>query len=521
MKNTVLKSIFATLALGAMIGSCGEQRKEAKKETVMEKPYSEPYRPQFHFSPPSGWMNDPNGLVYNNGTYHLFYQFYPDDIVWGPMHWGHAESEDLLHWSNKPFALAPDEKGYIFSGSAVVDSANTSGFGDGKTAPLVAVFTYHDPEGEKAGRKDYQYQGMAYSLDNGQTWEKYAHNPVVPNAGFKDFRDPKVFWNQQVGAWTMALVAGDHLQLWSSPDLKHWEKKSVFGKDRGDHGGVWECPDLFPLKVPGTDIEKWVLFISINPGAPNGGSGTQYFIGDFDGTTFTTDQQDVKWVDHGTDDYAGVTYNNAPDGRRIFIGWMSNWSYAQQVPTQKWRSAMTLPRELSLMPEGDGYVLASYPIAGFDELVSLQKKDSTQLASTQTYTLQGDDLNAAEIRFTTAARNFDMTFSNTDGEELTLRMDGNQGLFTLDRSSSGETDFEPRFAKPQTMPIAGLAQGEIEYRLIMDRASLELFINQGERTLTALAFPKKPYTQFRLSNLEKDSIQLQNIQLSKVASTWE
>ena len=294
-----------------LLFSCKNKESKAKVSAAVKTDYyTEPYRPQFHFSPEEKWMNDPNGMVYHKGVYHLFYQYYPEDIVWGPMHWGHATSKDVVHWKHKPIALFPDEHGLIFSGSAIVDFDNTSGFGTKENPPLVAIFTYHLMAGEKAGRKDFQTQGIAYSLDNGDTWTKYEENPVIENDGIKDFRDPKVFWNAANQTWVMALVAGDHLQLWNSDNLKEWNKLSEFGKDKGAHGGVWECPDLFPLKVEGGEEEKWILLISMNPGAPNGGSGTQYFIGDFDGEKFTTDQSEVKWLDWGTDNYAGVTYNN-------------------------------------------------------------------------------------------------------------------------------------------------------------------------------------------------------------------
>jgi fructan beta-fructosidase len=233
-----------------------------------------------------------------------------------------------LRWEHKSIALFPDKNGLIFSGSAVIDKENTSGFGTKEKPAMVAIFTYHDMEGEQSGKKDFQTQGIACSLDDGDSWTKYEGDPVIGNDGFKDFRDPKVFWNVKEKKWTMLLVAVDHLQIWNSPNLKEWKKVSEFGKEKGAHGGVWECPDLFPLKMEGSDIEKWVLLISVNPGAPNGGSGIQYFIGDFDGTTFTTDQTESRWIDLGRDNYAGVTFNDTPNNERIFIGWMSNWDYA-------------------------------------------------------------------------------------------------------------------------------------------------------------------------------------------------
>lgn len=312
--------------------------------------YQEKYRPQYHFSPESGWMNDPNGLVFYDGEYHLFYQYYPDSTVWGPMHWGHAVSTDLFSWTHLPVALYPDSLGYIFSGSAVSDIYNTSGFGDGTTPPLIAVFTYHNSELERKGNNEFQSQGIAWSNDRGRTWKKFQGNPVLPNPGIRDFRDPKVFRHDASGKWIMILAVHDRVHIYSSPDLKNWSFESEFGESAGSHGGVWECPDLFPLTVTGTSSSKWVMLVSINPGGPNGGSVTQYFTGEFDGHKFIPDDIAAKWMDMGTDNYAGVTWSGIPeqDGRKILIGWMSNWNYATVVPSSLWRSAMTIPRELTL-----------------------------------------------------------------------------------------------------------------------------------------------------------------------------
>ncbi|HWS60197.1 MAG TPA: glycoside hydrolase family 32 protein, partial [Flavobacterium sp.] len=331
-----------------------------KEGSLTDKKYTEEelYRPNFHFTPKKGWMNDPNGMFYYNGYYHLFYQYYPDSNVWGPMHWGHAISTDLITWTEKPIALYPDEKGYIFSGSAVVDLKNTSGFGSLENPPIVAMFTYHDPKKEKSGEINTQSQGIAYSLDEGLTWKKYEANPIIKNPNIKDFRDPKMTWDNIHKQWLMVLAAGDKTIFYASKNLKDWELLSDFGKNIGAHGGVWECPDFFPVHVDGSDEYKWVLLLSINPGGPNGGSATQYFVGDFDGKTFTLDKtfsQDIKekqalYIDYGRDNYAGVTWSNISevDGRKLFVGWMSNWQYAEKVPTEKWRSSMTIPRELVL-----------------------------------------------------------------------------------------------------------------------------------------------------------------------------
>ena len=305
-----------------------------KQVETNDTEYSERFRPQFHFSPKSNWMNDPNGLIFENDRYHLFYQFYPDSTVWGPMHWGHATSEDLTHWTHQPIALYPDSLGYIFSGSAVMDYKNSSGLGSENQPAIVAIYTYHNMEYERSGRNDYQTQGIAFSLDHGMTWEKYDGNPVIKNPGIKDFRDPKVFWHEPTQKWILILVAGDNARIYNSKNLIDWTFLSDFGHNEGAHGGVWECPDLFPLTTDQGD-QKWVLIISINPGGPQGGSATQYFVGDFDGQKFTAAQKESKWLDFGRDNYARVTYNDAPEGKRILMGWMSNWDYAQVTPHHK------------------------------------------------------------------------------------------------------------------------------------------------------------------------------------------
>ena len=500
---------------------------KSKKDTIIEtnllkeERYKEDYRPQFHFSPQEKWMNDPNGLVYNDGLYHLFYQYYPEDIVWGPMHWGHAVSKDLVFWEHKPIALFPDENGYIFSGSAVVDKENTSGFGSEVNPPLVAIFTYHDPKGEEAGNTNYQTQGIAFSLDNGESWEKYSGNPVISNNGIKDFRDPKVFWHQGTQKWILVVVAGDRAKFYSSENLIAWDLMSEFGHNRGAHGGVWECPDLFPLKVDGVGPEKWVLIISINPGAPNGGSGTQYFIGEFDGTTFTTDQEATHWLDWGTDNYAGVTYNNDPGNERIFIGWMSNWNYARDTPTERWRSAMTIARKLSLRSIKDKITLVNYPVESFETILESGIKKDLKLQPGLKDSIYFDHFNQTEIRFTTAARDFVLSFKNDRDEELVLTMDSTHKTFLLDRVASGKTDFQEDFAsKIQQMPIPNLPDQDNEFRILMDWSSAEVFINGGQYVMTAQLFPNQPYTLLEISNPTKSEIAIGNLEVNKAASIW-
>lgn len=521
----IFPKFLIIVTLFGLVFSCKE-KEPAKNIAQTPKDatyYTEAYRPQFHFSPNSGWMNDPNGLVYHKGVYHLFYQYYPDDIVWGPMHWGHAVSKDMIHWEHKPIALYPDKHGYIFSGSAVVDSKNTSGFGTVDNPALIAIFTYHDMEGEQAGRIDYQTQGIAYSLDNGDSWTVYEGNPVIGNTGIKDFRDPKVFWNDKENLWSMLLVAGDHLQIWNSPDLKQWEQVSEFGKDQGAHGGVWECPDLFPLQVEGTDEVKWVLLISINPGAPNGGSGTQYFIGDFDGKTFTSDQTENRWLDLGRDNYAGVTYNNTPNNERIFIGWMSNWDYARDTPTEKWRSAMTVPRSLSLDKINGQYELLNYPLQSFDAIVDKNTVATDILVkANEKHAVALGTQNQSEIRFTASSRGFVMSFQNKLSDSLAIAVDGTNQLLTFDRRNSGLTDFAANFAPGvQEMPIGNLPEGEVEIRILMDTSSIALFINKGQYVMTNQIFPREAYTTLEFLNSSDVELEINQFRESAVERIWD
>ena len=472
------------------------------------KIYKEPFRPQFHFSPEKKWMNDPNGMVYYKGIYHLFYQYYPDGIVWGPMHWGHATSSDLINWEHKKIALFPDKLGLIFSGSAVVDLKNTSGLGTLETPPMVAIFTYHNMEGEKLGRKDFQTQGLAYSLDEGNSWQKYKGNPIIRNSNQKDFRDPKAFWNAETNLWNLVLVAGDHAQFYTSKNLINWEFESEFGKNAGAHGGVWECPDIFKLKVADSNEEKWVLLISINPGAPNGGSGTQYFIGDYDGKSFKTNQKDIKWIDHGTDNYAGVTYNSAPNNKRIFIGWMSNWNYATKTPTKNWRSAMTLPRELSLLKINTDYVLKSEPVI---QLQKQLKQDYSNkliaLKANEKTVINYDNFNQSEIKFTGENKDLKLVFSNEEKDSLTIEYNALQKTFSIDRRHSGIVNFEGTFGKQiHKTAVPNLISNTIDYQIIMDWSSIEIFINGGIYSFTEQIFPNKPYTKLAVKSNENQEI---------------
>jgi fructan beta-fructosidase len=438
------------------------------------------------------------------------------------MHWGHAISKDMIYWEHLPIALYPDSLGYIFSGSAVVDHQNTSGFGTKENPPLVAMFTYHLMEGEKAGRNDYQTQGIAFSLDNGRSWTKYDQNPVLKNPGIKDFRDPKVLWYEPSKKWIVILAVQDHVEFFESPDLKAWTKLSEFGLGVGGHGGVWECPDLFPLTVDGE--KKWVMLLSINPGSPNGGSGTQYFIGNFDGKTFVNDNPPDKtlWIDYGRDNYAGVTWSNIPesDGRRLFLGWMGNWEYAQVVPTYVWRSAMTLPREFKLMKTSSGIRLASQPVKEIESLVGKSYvisetivKGENLLTSSETET----GLFEVKIELdSTIKRDFSIELFNAVGEKLVIRYSQDQNMLLVDRNASGKNDFSPKFSGIDKGPRS-IRSFPTDIRFFVDHSSVEIFMDNGLLVMTETFFPSEPFKNVKIVSEE---IKIKSAGIRKIKRIW-
>ena len=591
-----MKSLFIMFSVA--ITSCLSAGAAA---TEPDDLYQEQRRGQVHFSPPQQWMNDPNGMVYHDGEYHLFYQYNPYGNTWGPMHWGHAVSEDLVRWKNLPIALFPDRNGAIWSGSAVVDVNNTSGLGTAGEPPLVAIFTQNDHlEASLGVSKQFQSQGLAYSNDNARNWTLFEGNPVLESPDIRDFRDPKVFWYEPDEKWVMSLAVRDHIRFYASKDLKRWELTGSFGKNQGSQVGVWECPDLIKLPIDGTDEHRYVLLVSVTDGTPNGGSGTQYFVGDFDGETFTLDPDEAvrtratpadfpdgevhsdfdedfsgwsgdtdnfglrthtdidgnehslltsgkqgdwaigvlksaefeigapyinfrlsggdspdltgmrlvvdgqtvrvssgdrvqqpqikswdvaeldgksayieifdmyrgpwgqvavdditfanrpasersapaKWLDFGTDNYAGVTWSGVPesDGRVLFIGWMSNWKYAQAVPTERWRSAMTLPRELKLKRTSRGLEVMAPPVAEVATLRDKKHRINTRAVDGERVLI--NDISAAAFELSlrlsvSHATATELVFSNDAGNRTTFRIDGTLKQYLLDRTDSG------------------------------------------------------------------------------------
>ncbi|HEX6849105.1 MAG TPA: glycoside hydrolase family 32 protein [Chitinophagaceae bacterium] len=480
--------------------------------------YNEPHRPRMHFSPKEKWMNDPNGMVYHKGVYHLFYQYYPDSTVWGPMHWGHAVSKNMVKWKHRPIALFPDSLGYIFSGSAVVDVSNTSGFGKNSKAPLVAIFTHHDPKGEKEKRNDFQYQSLAYSNDDGKTWIKYAGNPVLKNPGITDFRDPKVIWFENDKKWIMTLAVKDRIFFYSSPNLKDWAKESEFGENSGAHGGVWECPDLFSMEYDGKAV--WILIVNINPGGPNKGSATQYFLGDFDGKTFLPSDTKTRWLDYGPDEYAGVTWSNTGD-RKVFLGWMSNWQYAQMVPTERWRSAMTVPRELKIAKTRDGLLVASLPV---EELSKIKSKpvilNDIRLSKEFSAPEKIKSINIPCIVNLSLdeIKNFSIKLSNQSGDELLIGYDKLQNNYFIDRTKSGITNFGEGFAAKHFAPRF-TGNSKMNISLVIDVSSVELFADDGLTVMTEIFFPHSPYNQISFQSV--DSTLLKRLEYIRLRNIWQ
>lgn len=426
----------------------------------------EKFRPLYHHTPKRGWMNDPNGMFYKDGTWHLYYQYNPYGSMWGNMHWGHSSSTDLIHWKDEGVALAPDVWGTMFSGSCVVNGE-----------AVVAMYTASRPTPFGG---DVQAQCLAFSNDGGKSFTKYEGNPVL-TAEDKDFRDPRPFWNEDIKMWNLILAAGQEMRIYSSKDLKEWKYESSFGKEYGNHGGVWECPDLFKVKSERVKGEKWVLLCNINPGGPFGGSATQYFVGQFDGHQFTCESKPevTKWMDYGKDHYATVSFANAPEGRRTVLAWMSNWQYANQVPTLQFRSANSIPRDLGLFEfQGETYV----SVVPSPEMLAARGAKVKQ--PTEACEMVVDVKKQTEI-----------VLSNDKGEQVVMKYDAAKQTFSMDRTQSGDVSFSQDFPCVTEAPTYGTIK---QLRLFIDRCSIEVFDAEGKMAMTNLVFPSEPYTHLQV-----------------------
>ena len=440
--------------------------KKMKYSETFDTTNREHFRPLYHHTPVYGWMNDPNGMFYKDGVWHLYYQWNPYGSQWENMTWGHSTSRDLIHWEAQPAAIEMDWLGSIFSGSCVTN-------GD----EVVAMYT-------SAGH--HQTQSIAVSKDGGRTFKKYSGNPVLTTSDVPDFRDPRPFWNEDIKAWNLILAAGQEMRIYSSKDLKDWKYESSFGKEYGNHGGVWECPDLFPITyhpTPNTTETKWVLICNINPGGPFGGSATQYFVGQFDGHKFTCESKPeiTKWLDYGKDHYATVSFYNAPDNRRTVLAWMSNWQYANQVPTKQFRSANSIARDLGLFEcKGETYV----SVVPSKEMLAVRGAKVKQPTE------------ACEIVIN-VKKQAEIVLSNAKGEQVTMKYDGLKQTFTMDRTKSGDVSFSDAFPCVTKAPTYGTIK---QLLIFIDRCSIEAFDADGKMAMTNLVFPSEPYNNIKVKN---------------------
>lgn len=473
--------------------------KEIKLSDTFDFSNREIYRPVYHHTPAYGWMNDPNGMFYKDGVYHLYFQYNPYGSMWANMTWGHSTSRDLVHWTYEGTSIVPDAWGAIFSGSCVVDHENTAGFGKGA---VVAFYT----SAKSTSWGDVQSQSMAYSLDNGKTFTKYEGNPILTSSE-RDFRDPKVFWYAPGKHWVMMLAVGQHMEIYSSVNLKDWKKESEFGAMQGAHGGVWECPDLVEIPVEGTRQKKWVLICNLNPGGPFGGSAAQYFVGSFDGKTFVNESPTLtKWMDWGKDNYATVTWNNAPDGRCVALGWMSNWQYANNVPTRQYRSANTIARDLTLYRVGEELYLKSTPSPEIKKArgEKVSKLSFNVAGEYEVASLLDDNKGAYEVELVIrnqGASKIAFCLLNEKGEKVSMYYDLARRQFVMDRSESGTVDFSKDFPAVTVAPAD--TDKELTLRLFVDCSSIEAFGEDGKFVMTNLVFPSLPYNKMRFTSDEK------------------
>ena len=454
--------------------------KEMKFSNSFDTENREKFRPAYHHTPRYGWMNDPNGMFYKDGEWHLFYQYNPYGSLWENMTWGHSVSKDLIHWEALPNAIEPDAIGTIFSGSCVVDKNNTAGFGKNT---IIAYYT---------SAAEAQTQSMAYSTDGGRTFKKYEKNPVIVS-NVPDFRDPNFFWYEPTQKWIMLLAAGQEMQIYSSPNLKDWTLESNFGREYGNHDGVWECPDLLPLNVRGSGQQKWMLVCNINPGGPFGGNATQYFIGQFDGHQFTCESKPevTKWMDYGKDHYATVSFSNAPDGRTVVLAWMSNWQYANQVPTKQFRSANSVPRDLDLFVDGNETYCGVTPSK---EMQALRGKKIKNLSD------------ACEL-IVDVKGTMELTLSNAKGEQVVMNYDAQKQAFSMDRTKSGDVSFSEAFPATTVAPTHGTLK---QLRIFIDHSSIEVFDADGKMAMTNLVFPSEPYNAMKIKGGKATIYEIKN-----------
>jgi fructan beta-fructosidase len=507
MRNKFCCFISFLVILGMVLSGC----------SVNNNYYKEKYRPLYHYTPKENWMNDPNGMVYFDGEYHLSYQHDNYDKVFSNMSWGHAISTDLVHWKEYPKAIVPDNDGLgmIFSGSAVVDKNNCAGFG---VNTLIAFYTSTEP---------MQQQCMAYSTDKGRSWTKYSGNPVLKNTGSRDFRDPKVFWHDGTKKWIMILAVGDKVEFYNSSDLKNWNYLSSFGSYEGSHGGVWECPEMFMLPVDGDkENMKWLLKVDLGDNAIGGGSGGQYFIGNFDGNKFTNEnsKSTTLWIDYGADFYASQSWSGTAEagGDYYWLGWMNNWKYGQLIPTKPWKGAMSIPRKIGLRSFADGVRLVQSPVSQLESLRYDSKKISNKVISPDKNILKGYSGEnyeiVAEFELGTAEE-FGFKLRKSESEETTLAYDTKKKIISVNRANSGVVNFHEIFKRKFSAELKPV-DNKIKMHIFIDSSSIEVFGNDGEVVMTNLIFPDPKSKGIELYSKGGD-VKLVNMEFHKLSSSWK
>ncbi len=488
--------------------------KNMKLSDTFDTANREKYRPAYHHTPIYGWMNDPNGMFYKDGIWHLYYQYNPYGSKWQNLSWGHSTSTDLINWKHQPVAIEPNGLGMVFSGSCAIDSNNTAGYGKNS---VMSLYTSADLS---------QVQSLAWSDDNGKTFKAYPANPVITLES--EARDPNMFWDNKAKQWVLVLAhALEHeMLIFTSPDMKNWTRQSAFGKGLGAQEGVWECPDLFQLPVKGSDEKKWMLICNLNPGGPFGGSAAQYFIGDFDGKTFKADVDangnvKTKWMDYGKDHYATVSWSDAPDNRRVVIGWMSNWQYAAEIPTKQFRSANTLPREVELFKGDDNQIYASSKPA--KELLALRDKLTINAKraninkNSRAYNLPASNGGVCEILFDINARKskvVEIELKNKEEEKVVMKYDVTAHTLSFDRRKSGSVDFSQDFPTVTVAPTFE-TNNKISLRIFIDKSSIEVFGNDGQFVMTNLVFPTSPYSKLSISS-QGGNAKIENLRIFSI-----
>lgn len=507
--------LLGLLIMGLLIlttaSTCSKQATDAgKKGKTKKATYTEAHRPQFHFSPPTNWASEPSGLVHYDGEYHLFYEHNPTGMTEGNLHWRHAVSTDLVHWEDLGIAIEPDTLGQILPGSVVMDVNNTSKLGTAENPPMVAMYTYEDVEAKKGGANNFQTQGIAYSLDKGRTWEKYQYNPVLVNPGIRNFRNPKMFWHAKTFKWVMVISESDHVKIFASPNLTYWVPMTDYGKYE-KKTGFWQSPDLIEVPVEGIkDSTEWVALRSVSDGAPNGGSGIQYTLGLFQGKFYYCDQMEILWMDHGRDNYCGTTFSGMAsqdlpkdDGRNLYMGWMNNQHYAKNAPTEPWKGAMTLPRELSLRDMGGTLRLVSQPAKELKALRLQARILEEQTINTNGTPLEIKNPNQGEYILemdlsNCTATGFGLAFSNAKNDLLKVGYDFSSNRFFVNRKEAGPNNFEPTFASKIHWAPRFSNDRKLKLHVFVDASSVELFADDGATVMTETFYTNEPLNNVKL-----------------------